>query len=411
MSGPAIKVEEALSRLLAGAVPLHIEQVLLSEAHKRVLAEDLFSKRTQPPFSASAMDGYAVRSQDVTEPGASLVVIGEIAAGYTPDKAIGERECFRIFTGAPLPEGADTILIQEDAVVLDPATIEATIAVAPNSYVRPSGLDFSEGDLLLEKGHVLDAGALCLAASGNHAALPVYAKPRIGILATGDELKPPGSELEPGQITASNAFGVAAIIANYGGLPIDLGIARDTTDSLQSALDSAIEQKCDCLITLGGASVGEHDLVRSVFMGTGMNLNFWQILMRPGKPLMFGALDDLRILGLPGNPVSSLVCSHLFVAPLVAALGGNEHNVRRQKALLRNDLPANGVREQYARAIVSHSDGELYADVFENQDSSIVSLYAKANALVIRPINAPEAKANEVVEFIPIGQLNEAFPL
>jgi molybdopterin molybdotransferase len=411
MPNSAIRVEDALSRLLNGVRPLGVEEVALNEAQNRVLCEDLVALRTQPPFAASAMDGYAVRSQDVVEPGIKLSVIGEIAAGYTPEKAIGEREAYRIFTGAPLPEGADAILIQEDAIVLDEATIEANVAVAPNTYLRPAGLDFDEGDTLLKRGHVLDAGALCLAAAGNHAVLPVYAKPIIGILATGDELRTPGSVLKPGQITASNSYGVASIINNCGGIPVDLGIAGDNRDSLKNALDNAIQQKCNCLITLGGASVGEHDLVRSVFTQAGMELDFWQILMRPGKPLMFGMLDNLRILGLPGNPVSSLVCSHLFAAPLVAALGGRQHQVGRQKALLSSNLPPNGVREQYARAVVTRKDGDLYADVFRNQDSSIISLYAKANALVIRPINAPEAKAGDVVEFISISQSNEALQL
>lgn len=399
----AIKVEEALSRLLAGVQPLPVESIAIEDAQDRILAEDIFAKRTQPPFSASAMDGYAVRSQDVIQPGVRLTVIGEVAAGYTLDKSVGENETVRIFTGAPVPEGADAILIQEDANALDETTIEANVAVAPNSYLRPAGLDFSDGDLLLSKGHVLDAGALCLAASGNHDLLPVYTRPKIGILATGDELRPPGSEPEPGQIIASNSYGVAAIVRVHGGIPIDLGIARDTRDSLQNALERAIEQDCDCLITLGGASVGEHDLVRKVFVDAGMTLDFWQILMRPGKPLMFGQLNRMRILGLPGNPVSSLVCSHLFVAPLIAALGGRKHQLVRKSAILSHNVPANGAREQYARGVVSNRDGDVYVDVFENQDSSVVSLYAKANALVIRPIGAPEAKAGETVEYIPIS--------
>ncbi|MEM9574038.1 MAG: gephyrin-like molybdotransferase Glp [Pseudomonadota bacterium] len=403
MSTSAIKVEEALIRLLAGALPLSPESIAIEDAQDRILAEDTFAKRTQPPFTASAMDGYAVRSQDVIQPGAKLTIIGEVAAGYTLDKFVGENETVRIFTGAPVPEGADAILIQEDANVLDETTIEANVTVAPNSYLRPAGLDFCDGDLLLSKGQVLDAGALCLAASGNHDFLPVHAKPKIGILATGDELRPPGSELEPGQIIASNSYGVAAIIRSHGGIPVDLGIARDTRDSLQNALKCAIEQNCDGLITLGGASVGEHDLVRKVFIDVGMALDFWKILMRPGKPLMFGQLDGMRILGLPGNPVSSLVCSHLFVAPLVAALGGRKHQMERKSAILSHSVPPNGAREQYARAVVSHRDGDVYVDVFENQDSSIVSLYAKANALVMRPIGATAAKAGETVEYIPIS--------
>lgn len=402
MAKPAIRVEEALSRLLDGAESLPAVSVPIEQAHNRVLAADLYAQRTQPPFAASAMDGYAVRSEDLAQVGAKLKVIGEVAAGYTTDKKLDACEALRIFTGAPLPDGADAILIQEDADIVDDNHILAQVAVPPQNYVRPAGLDFEEGDLLIKQGQILDAGGLCLAASGNHAELSVHERPKIGILATGDELQLPGSDLQPGQITASNSFGVAAIIRQHGGDPIDLGIARDNKSSLEAALNSAIAQTCDCLVTLGGASVGEHDLVRSVFIDAGMKLDFWQILMRPGKPLMFGMLDGMRILGLPGNPVSSLVCSHLFVAPLVSALAGRQHIVHRQTAILSRDVAANGNREQYARAIVSRRDGEVYADVFENQDSSIVSLYAKANALVIRPIDAPIAKAGDEVEFISL---------
>ncbi len=406
MPNPALKVREALSRLLAGAEPSSVETVPLPDALDRVLAQEVIAKRTQPPFTASAMDGYAVRSKDIAGSGAKLELIGEVAAGYTFDGTVGPNQTVRIFTGAPLPDGADAILIQEDATVLSDDKIAANVTVKSGNYLRSAGLDFTDGDILLEKGQLIDAGALCLAASGNHATLPVYSKPRVGILATGDELRPPGSELDPGQIIASNSYGVAAIVEAYGGIAIDLGIARDDKTSLENALASAREHKCDCLVTLGGASVGEHDLVRSVFIEAGMTLDFWRILMRPGKPLMFGTLGDMRILGLPGNPVSSLVCSHLFVAPLIAALGGRDHQVERQTAILKHDIPANGAREQYARAIVTRQNGDLYAEVFENQDSSILSLYAKANALVIRPIDAPEAHAHEAVQFLQIGQIS-----
>ncbi len=371
----------------------------------RVLAEDVIAKRTQPPFTASAMDGYAVRSKDIARSGTQLALIGEVAAGYTFDGRIGPNQTVRIFTGAPLPDGADAILIQEDATVLADNEIAANVTVKSGNYLRPAGLDFNQGNTLLKKGQLIDAGGLCLAASGNHATLPVYTRPRVGILATGDELRPPGSDLDPGQIIASNSYGVAAIVEAHGGIAIDLGIARDDKASLKDALDAAIEQKCDCLVTLGGASVGEHDLVRSVFIEAGMTLDFWRILMRPGKPLMFGTMGDMRIIGLPGNPVSSLVCSHLFVAPLIAALAGRHHKVERQTARLKHNIPANGAREQYARAIITRENGTLFAEVFENQDSSIVSLYAKANALVVRPINAAEARTDERVEFLPISSI------
>ena len=227
------------------------------------------------------MDGYTVRSGDIPGPGTQLALIGEVAAGYTFDGRVGLNETVRIFTGAPLPAGADAILIQEDAAVLGDDMIAANVTVKSGNYLRPAGLDFNQGDTLLNKGQLVDAGGLCLAASGNHATLPVYKKPRVGILATGDELRPPGSALEPGQIIASNSYGVAAIVEAHGGIAIDLGIARDDKASLKNALEAAIEQKCDCLVTLGGASVGEHDLVRSVFIEAGMKLDFWRILANP----------------------------------------------------------------------------------------------------------------------------------
>lgn len=402
---PLLPVAEALARLLDGADPLGKEMVPLEQAYNRILSDDLYAKRTQPPFSASAMDGYAVRAQDAAQAGAILKVIGEVAAGYMFEGAVGAGECVRIFTGAPLPQGADAILIQEDAVVCGDNTIEVMEAVTSGTYVRPAGLDFADGDLLLPKGCTLNAGALCLAAAGNHAALPVYRKPRIGILATGDELLEPGSKLAPGQIIASNAYGVAAIAADHHAEIVDLGIAKDTKQSLNAALQAAIENKCDVLITLGGASVGEHDLVRSVFVDAGMSLDFWKIAMQPGKPLMFGKLGDMRILGLPGNPVSSLVCTHLFGVPLMCALGGLTYKQVRQTARLSAPVKANGNREQYARATIMRTSSGFEATVFENQDSSIISFYAQANGLVIRPIDAPEASKGDDVEFIAISPI------
>ncbi|WP_026479675.1 gephyrin-like molybdotransferase Glp [Ahrensia sp. 13_GOM-1096m] len=404
---PLLPVDEALALLLHGAEPLGVETIALEDAHNRILASDLFAKRTQPPFAASAMDGYAVRALDAAHAGATLKVIGDVAAGYMFDGVVGAGECVRIFTGAPLPDGTDAILIQEDAEPAGESLITVTETVTSGTYVRPAGLDFSDGDILLSQGRVLDAGALCLAASGNHASLPVYKKPRIGILATGDELLAPGSTLKPGQIIASNAYGVGAIASEYHAEVIDLGIARDDEKSLKNALQSAIDSQCDVLITLGGASVGEHDLVRSVFISAGMELDFWKIAMQPGKPLMFGKLGNMRILGLPGNPVSSLVCTHLFGVPLICALGGRSYNQVRQKAKLTGPIKANGNREQYARAMIKRTDSGFEASVFENQDSSIISFYANANGLVVRPIDAPAAIAGDDVEFIaltPIGR-------
>lgn len=400
-----MSVRQALERLLADAHPLGAVPVALEQAQNRVLAEDLFSLRTQPPFSASAMDGYAVRACDVAIIGNQLRVIGEVAAGYVFDGTVGEFETVRIFTGAPVPASADAILIQEDATLLEDGFIRNNEIVTCGTYVRAAGLDFKTGDLLLSKGRLMDAGALSLAASGNHASVSVYKMPRIGILATGDELRLPGSDLVDGQIIASNFYGVAAILRDAGAEVIDLGIAADTQASLQAALEHAKAEQCDVLVTLGGASVGDHDLVRSTFINSGMQIDFWKIAMQPGKPLMHGSLDAMRIVGLPGNPVSSLVCSHVFLVPLVSALAGRVHHKHRLNATLVNDITANGSREHYMRAVVQKNANGFTARVFENQDSSLLSFYAACNALVIRTPNAEKANAGESVEFIALRNI------
>lgn len=403
--GSMLSVEQALSRIVSKTSVLESVTVPLSEAYGRILSEDLTALRTQPPFSASAMDGYAVRAEDLLSGNTNLRVVGEVPAGHVFKGQLSQGECVRIFTGAPLPDGADSILIQENVSVLDNGEIQTSAMVKTGEYVRPAGLDFAEGDKVLGKGTHLDAGPLSLAASANYARLNVVRRPRVGILATGDELRPPGSALGPGQIVASNTYGVAAIAKKHGAEIIDLGIAADNRDALVKALSGAQDANCDVLVTLGGASVGDHDLVRSVFVEAGMALDFWKIAMRPGKPLMYGQLDRMNILGLPGNPVSSLVCSHLFLVPLIRALEGGRFQQIRGRAALRQALKANGSREQYARSHVTNGPNGFEADVFENQDSSVVSLYAKANALVVRPIDAPPAAAGETVEFIEIQQI------
>jgi len=386
-----LPVSEALARLMAGTAPLEAEPVPIARAHGRVLAHDLIARRTQPPFAASAMDGYAVRSADTGDAPTRLAVIGSVVAGSVFDGTIGFKQAVRIFTGAPVPAGGDAIIIQEDVQTVDDGVIDVPSAVPRGRFVRPAGLDFTEGDTLLEAGRVLDGGALSLAASGNHGVLDVVRRPLVGILATGDELVPPGSDPGPGQIVASNSVGVAAIVREAGARVLDLEIARDTRASLSAKLDAAIAAHCDLLIVLGGASVGEHDLVRPAFADRGMELDFWRIAMRPGKPMMFGRLDNMRVLGLPGNPVSSLVCGHVFAAPLVAALSGRPHRQRRVRAVLGASLPANGPREHYMRARLTPTDGGvLAAEAFEDQDSSILRNFAHADGLIVR---APHAKA------------------
>ncbi|MBO6638965.1 MAG: molybdopterin molybdotransferase MoeA [Roseitalea sp.] len=398
-------VADALERLLADANALETERVGLHDAQQRVLAQDIVALRTQPPFTASAMDGYAVRADDIAETPATLDVIGAVAAGEVFAGRVEPGQTVRIFTGAPLPDGADAILIQENAEPAGDGKIRALQPVTAGRYLRPAGLDFAEGDLLLEKGTLLDAGHLSLAAAGNHARLPVIRRPRIGVLATGDELVAPGSETDPGQIVASNSFGVAAIARDAGAEVIDLGMARDNAASLEARLDAAIAANCDVFVTLGGASVGDHDLVRPVFTGRGMTLDFYKIAMRPGKPMMFGRLGAMRVLGLPGNPVSSLVCTHLFVVPLLEMLGGRPQSRRRTTARLGAPIGKTGPREHYMRASLARGDdGILVATAFDNQDSSIIRLYAAADALIVRAPDAPAVDVGDMVEIVMLRE-------
>ncbi|GAB4354591.1 MAG: molybdopterin molybdotransferase MoeA [Oricola sp.] len=401
MNGGLIPVAEARARLLAEAEPLPAETVPLEDARGRVLARDLPALRTQPPEAVSAMDGYAVRAADLENVPADLTVIGEVAAGHPFAGTVGPGEAARIFTGGVVPAGADTVTIQENVTVLDGGKVRACQSEPPGRNIRPAGLDFAKDETVLEAGTVLDAGALCLAAAANHPSLPVIRRPRVAILATGDELLPPGSETGPGQIIASNSYGVAAIARDTGADVIDLGIARDREDELAAALDRAAAADCDVLVTLGGASVGDHDLVQKVFVARGMTLGFWKIAMRPGKPLMSGRLGRMKILGLPGNPVSSLVCSHLFLKPLVERLAGLPSSEIRAQALLDRALPANDRREDYLRAVARRDEtGTLRVTAFETQDSSMISTYARSNVLVVRPPHAPAADKGETVEVL-----------
>lgn len=394
-------VSDALARLLADTAPLDAETVALAEARGRVLADDLIALRTQPPFAVSAMDGYAVRAADTRDPPGPLTVIGEVAAGQVFEAPVKAGQAVRIFTGAPVPEGADAILIQEDAETAGEGTIRAREAVPAGRHVRPAGLDFSEGEMLIEGGTLLDGGHLSLAAAGNHAELTVRRRPRVGVLATGDELVQPGMPPGPGQIVASNGYGVAAILAEAGAEPFDLGIACDRRADLDIKLDAALSAECDVLITLGGASVGEHDLVRPTFVARGMELAFHKIAMRPGKPMMFGRLGAMRVLGLPGNPVSSLVCTHLFAVPLIESLAGRPPSQRRTTARLGAQLDPNGPREHYMRgALTRDGDGTLVVTAFDNQDSSIIRLYAAADALIVRPPGADALDAGAEVEIV-----------
>lgn len=402
---PLLPVADALLRVLQSArEPLPLEHVPLAECRGRTLAQDVSALRTQPPFPASAMDGYAVRASDIALLPATLKVIGESAAGRRYAGVVQPGESVRIFTGAPVPNGADTILIQENTKA-DGDTVTALESETLGRYVRKAGLDFSAGDVLLKKGQRLGPAELALAAAMNHPALPVTRRPRVALLATGDELVRPGEEIGPDQIVASNTFAVRAYAENAGADVIDLGIAGDNFSAIEAAIRSARAHGADVLVTLGGASVGDHDLVQTALAREGMELGFWRIAMRPGKPLMHGQIGDMRILGLPGNPVSAIVCGLLFLVPLVRALSGDPKagDDRTEVAVLASDLPENDTRQDYLRArIIGSKDGHPLVESFTRQDSSMLRILSEAQCLIVREAHAPASKAGETCRVLRV---------
>lgn len=391
-----LPVEEAQARLLATATPIEqVETLPLAMAKNRILARDLMAQLTQPPFDASAMDGYAVRAEDISQIGTELSVIGVSAAGHGFDGVVGAGQCLRIFTGAPVPSGADCVLLQEDAQKLDDgARIRTTFAISAGRHIRPKGQDFRNGDTLLRVGAKLDYTRLMLAAAANNATATVYRKPLIAILATGDELILPGGTPGPSQIIASNSFALHAMCEDLGADVLDLGLVPDQHDAIIAAVRRAEMAGADVLVTIGGASVGDHDLVQSALTAAGMVLDFWKIAMRPGKPLMVGRLGAMHVLGLPGNPVSSMVCSLLFLEPLIGKLAHQPLPKRHVAITTATALAANDQRQDYLRAkIVSQDDGTLVAEAFSKQDSSMMNVLANADALIIRRPHAPALSA------------------
>ena len=406
---PLIPVAEALSRITGALQPVAPEMVALPDALGRTLAEPVVSRRTQPPFAASAMDGYAVRAADVVQVPVTLSLVGHAPAGDAYSGTLAPGEAVRIFTGGPLPEGADAIVIQENTDATE-THVSVRETVSPGTYVRPKGLDFREGDVILQTGRRLGARDISLAAAMNIPWLAVRRRPRVALLATGDELVRPGEPIGPHQIVTSNNLGLAGIVRTIGGEPIDLGIAPDNRNSLRAMAAGA--KGADLLVTLGGASVGDHDLVQSVLGEDGLVVDFWRIAMRPGKPLIFGHLGDTPLLGLPGNPVSSLVCGLIFVQPALSALLGHTHaTANTRTAILGRDLPENDERQDYLRATLddigsdSIHPGEQVATPFEKQDSSMLSSLARADCLVIRPPHAPAAKTGDTVTILPLENL------
>ncbi len=398
----ALTVEQALALILDGVQPLAAETVAIAETQGRVLATALAAKLTQPPFTASAMDGYAVRAADVALLPATLAVIGEAAAGHPFAGSLARSEAVRIFTGAALPDGADAIVIQENCLRVG-ARVTVTEGAIDPEFVRVRGDDFIAGQTLLDAGRRIGARELALAAAMGHGRLNVRTRPRVAILATGDELVLPGETPGLGQIVCSNHLGIAALVTEAGGEAHFLGIARDTRASLDAHISKA--HTADILVTIGGASVGDHDLVGPALKDRGLDLAFWKIAMRPGKPLMFGRLGPQRVIGLPGNPVSSLICARIFLLPLIGALLGRAAANDAPRLLpVTVALAKNGPRAHYMRAKTEiGADGVARVTPVRSQDSSLLSPLAEADGLIIRPIGGAAVAAGADVPVLPLG--------
>ena len=401
-----ISVAEALAKVLAGVSQVAVERIALADALGRVLAEDITARLSHPPSDVSAMDGYAVRAEDVKTVPVTLKQIGESAAGSGFSGTVGAGETARIFTGAPLPGGADAIVIQENTET-DGEAVTVLESAAVGKFVRPAGLDFKKGQLLLEAGKLLTARDLGLAGAMNVPELDVRRRPRIAFLSTGDELVLPGDPVGPDQIINSNGVAMAAYVQALGGDAVNLGIARDNEQSLRQVLGGA--KGADLLVTMGGASVGDYDLVQKVLGQEGMDLGFYKVAMRPGKPLIFGtlggALAGIPVLGLPGNPVSAGVTAAIFLAAAMQKmLAIPEDSGPGPTAILGRDLEKNGWRQDYMRAALTYdNDGNPVATPFDAQDSSMQARLAKADCLVVRAPEAAAAKKGQRVEIIRLG--------
>jgi molybdopterin molybdotransferase len=398
-----LAVADALALVLADAVPLPAEAAALVDACGRVLASDLMALRTQPPADVSAMDGYAVRGADVATAPAHLTVVGEVAAGRPFDREVRPGEAARIFTGGVMPRGADTVVIQE-ITTREGDVVAIKEPERKGRYVRPEGFDFKAGAALLTAGHRLTARDIALAGAMNHATAPVHRRPRMAVLATGDELVAPGTPPAPGQIVSSNSFALMALGNREGAETLDLGVAPDRLDATVAAVRRAKAAGADVLVTTGGASVGEYDFVQQAFVSEGVALSFWSVAMRPGKPLMHGRLGGMSVLGLPGNPVSSFICAALFLVPLLRKLAGRKDiSLPTVSAVLGRMLPANDGRAEYMRAtLATGPDGTKIATPYPQQDSSLQVTLARADCLVIRAPFAPPAEPGAPCDIIDL---------
>lgn len=393
-----LPVSDALSRILKAARPTGRETVKLAGALGRIAATDIKARRNQPPFDASAMDGYALRHEDVAQVPVTLRLIGTSAAGHGFKGQVKPGQAVRILTGAPMPRGADTVVIQEN-VRTEGTMILVQEPTAKGRNIRAQGLDFLKSDVLVPKGTRLGARDIGLAASGNNPLIHVRMKPRVAVLTAGDELALPGAALRKDQITSSNSHALCAFALACGAEVVDLGIIKDDLKAIKAAIQRAA--RCDILVTTGGASVGDHDFVQEALKGVGVKIDFWKIAMRPGKPFMFGTKGRLCVLGLPGNPVAALVCAQLFLKPLIETTQGIAPSATRIMARLGADLGANDQRQDYLRAtLVIAADGARVATAARKQDSSMQRVMRNSTCLIVRPPQAPLAKAGEMVEIL-----------
>jgi molybdopterin molybdotransferase len=404
MPAKLLTVRDAHARVIAAFAPLPAEMVSVADAAGRVMASAPTARLTQPPSDLSAMDGYAVRAEDVPAVPSTLKLVGQAPAGGSYDHALKPGETVRIFTGGPLPMGADSIVIQEDTRA-EGERITILEAPKPGRHVRKAGLDFSAGDAPFRAGHVLTTRDVALAAAMNLPWLSVHRKPSVAILSTGNELVMPGDPVGRNQIVSSSGIAVAALMRAWGAEPTLFDIARDESKLIGDHIAAGAQH--DLLITLGGASVGDHDLVQDALKAQGFAMDFWRIAMRPGKPLMFAAKDRARVLGLPGNPVSTMVCALMFVKPaLDRMLGQSGDLVATRPARLAVDVKENDTREDYVRAVLRHGpDGSLTVEPHKIQDSSMLSVLAWSNALLVRPPHDPARKAGDIVQVIDLAAL------
>ncbi len=390
-----IPVDEALARILATAKRLPAESVRLDKSYGRIQASDVKAKRDQPPFQSSAMDGYAFRFSDQAQP---LKLIGVSAAGHAFNGHVKDGEAVRILTGAPLPKGADTIVIQEN-VRFEGNLLVIVDNPAKGKNIRPQGLDFKKNDILVPAASKINARDIGILASGNFSMLRVRKKPRLVLLTTGDELVLPGMRPRADQIVSSNSHALSAMAQSWGADIINLGIVPDTLEATMAAIKTAYD--ADILVTTGGASVGDHDHVQEALVKSGVKIDFWKIALRPGKPLMFGTRGKLRVLGLPGNPVSALVCARLFLKPLIDAMQGIVETSEQFVATLGEALPANDGRQDYIRATLAEgTDGRRIATASGKQDSSMQLTLRNAQCLIVRPPHGPAEPAGAHVPII-----------